>query len=641
LKKRFFVVSATSFCLGLFVPCSLFADFEFNVPQKLQPLLQAQLESGGEAWIKSDFPVSQGIGKISEKQFSHIWFGLGNAALRFHLYKKAEDFMACRKSLMALCSYKKWFDLEHELLGTDAVWPVVAVVYSKALVQSECPETEKQQIRHRLHLQLLKYDALCRGESSVPWWEITNHPDRIPHLLAMTLLALDEAGHDDKLSKRVLDEVLRQCRRTYSLAEEQTDGAGPFGVLQGLRADWARLALASIWPKADKDPFMTLDWAKRRQLWYEAITLPGQTEFWSDGGETCGPMSSQWVPLLAKMAAITKNEHLQHFALEATRALRTTWTPWLFLSALWADEGLKEDVDHHAVFQTFPSQGWMLGREHRRRGGAFLSFHCGNPVGEPWHKAWLAGRPDLDLSNCLPDQGSWTLRWDDRVILGATPSETSSTMHFNTLLVGDEGQLFEGYPRYRPEELKRVPLGGKLMLNERYGNSWLLMGEYSNSYSNTSELKKFYRVLLWLSPSMVIQLDHVKCDKAKDLKFFYNSPNYPLALHKDGFYQKVTGMQMRSTSFPQGVWSVDYRRDQEGRDVAVAKESVMADTWDRCCLLANLEVQSDTWIERVQTGVHMDFYKGMYRLDYQFEDDQFRLKMQVGEKVFFDVKQDL
>ena len=631
---------------GVIFFCSSFglkveADFKPDTPKTIHPGLKAQLESGGQDWISSEFPLSQPRGNIARADFRRLWEGLGNAALRYRLQGKAEDFAACRKSLMALASYGQWYALENDLLGTEAVWPVVVAVYAKGWLGNELPQTERELLRGRFHRQLLRYEALVDGNAQVPWWGISNHPNLLPHLVAMALLAKDEEGHDDRRARKILDEVSRQYRRYMNLADGQSDGADPFGVGYGLAVDWSRLMLGPLLGSLYKEDDHTEAWARRRCAWYDAIILPGQTQLWREDGIRPEHRTAELMPVLWGLASRTKSGNTQHFALEMDRKNKS-WSPWLFLSILWGSSEIKEDIDHGFSFQNFPSQGWAFGRENRRLEAAQFSFHAGNPAGEAWHKAWLLGRPDLDFSHLQPDQGSWTWRVQNRTLLGvAGHRELLATQHYNTLTVGGMGQLFEGYPRYRQDELKIPNLGGQLLVNERYGNSWLLMGEFSKSYSPQAELEKFYRVILWLSPTIMIQLDHVVCKNAKALRFSYNSPDYPLSLRGGGFYQKVSGYQFRSGSFPQGEWTVNYQRDEHGKDVARAQETVVSALWDRCCLMTPASIQKDAWIEYLQSGIHLDFYQGQYKLEYGFKEGVFKLKMQVGEKSFFEVSRKL
>ena len=631
---------------GVIFFCSSFglkswADFKPEIPKSIHPVLKAQLEVGGQAWLSSEFPLSQPRGTITKADFRRLWEGLGNAALRYRLQGKAEDFTACRKSLMALASYGQWYALENDLLGTEAVWPVVVAIYARGWLGNDLPQTERELLRARFHRQLLRYEALVDGKTQVPWWGISNHPDLLPHLVAMALLAKDEEGYDDRRARKMLDEVSRQYRRYVNLADQQSDGADPFGVSHGLVVDWSRLILGPLLGSLYKEDDQTDVWARRRLAWYDAIILPGQNQLWSDEGVGSELRCAELLPVLWGLASRTKNGQTQHFALEMDRKSKS-WSPWLFLSILWGSPEIKEDIDHRYNFQVFPSQGWAFGRENRRLEAAHFSFHVGNPAGETWHKAWLLGRPDLDFSHLQPDQGSWTWRVQNRTLLGvALHREFPATRHYNTLTVGDMGQLFEGYPRYLQDELKISKLGGELLVNERYGNSWLLLGEFSKSYSPKAELEKFYRAILWLSPTIMIQLDHVVCKNPKALSFTYNSPDYPLSPRGGGFYQKVSGYQFRSGSFPQGEWTIDYQRDEQDKDVAKAKESVVSALWDRCCLMTPASIQQDAWIEYLQSGIHLDFYQGQYKLEYSFKDAMFNLKMQVGEKSFFEVSKKL
>lgn len=607
------------------------------VEVKLHRQLETKLLQEREFWVQKDFVVAKPFGSISEREALSLWAGLGNVSFSHTQSPDPALLLFARKSMMALATHPSWFG-EREFEGRSAVGPTVVLAYAYQQLSEALSAQESEMLLKRLESQLLKYKAVVEGRSEVSWWPMTLHVDVLPHLAVMKSLmtALEESR--PKVVAALKDPVLRAWRRCLHLLELHSDGGSPYGVEDGLWADWALLCLVEAEPNGEEAK-VSLEWLKKRERWYRQLVLPGQDKFWSSAHELGG--ATPLMPVLFALASQTNSEHLQHLALSLQKSKHGAQDPWAYQSALWHDSDLSENIVQQPRFESFES-GYYFGRENRRLRGSFFAFMCGQPAGSAVFQARLDGRESMDLSGVEPLQSSWSWWVKGREAFAASFRAEALTEHSNALLIDGEGQWFEPYPRRRQDEWLKPGVGGQLFLNERHGQSWLLGGSFAGAYPDHLGLVSYDRVMLWLGPQVMVEISRIKLDRERGLSVGYVSPELPLSKREDGAYQKVSGLRLKSGSFPKGEWRLSHYRDARGRDVSRVIEEVRAvKEWSRCVLICPQDMAQDAWFESLSDGIHMDFFDRKYRLVYRFEDETLSLNFEAHGKTFFDVKVDL
>ena len=609
-----------------------------NLPKINHPTLSTKIIQEKEFWVQRGFTLGQGYGNISEKEALNLWAGLGNAVLAYQMNPDEALLTACRKNMMALCSYKHWFSIEKPLEGDDSVQVTLALTYAYEALKGHLSKEEAQKITERLTAQLNHYRDVISGDLIVPWWPMNNAPKLWYHVSAMVALVQTLSDVAPLGARELKSELIRQWRKMIHILELYPSGDSPFGVQDGLIMDHACLTMAEAFPNEDSAKAYR-QWLMAREKWYRAIIKPGQRQVWLNFDH--GYSNLPWIPVLFAIARENQSQSLQHMTLSLMSEKRNQQDPWVYQSIRWHDPELGEDIDHHPKFEVFKESGWALGHENRRLNGAFFSFLCGAPGGKPHFDAWTQGRNDLTFEHVLPQQSSWSWTLKDRHLFGPPNVQSPLTENFNGgLLVNGCGEMFEPYPRYRTDHWRRKEVGGKLFLNKTFGESWILGGSFETCYPEKANLKHYRKVMIWLGPAIIMELSQVESHTDSEFSFTYNSPEFPLAKRPDGFYQKVSGIQAKSASFPQGNWNMGSIKELSGNDASTAKESISAvKTWNRCVLLTTSDLSQDAWFEALSDGIHLDFFKSRYQITYRFEDDRFMLKCQVNGKEFFNIDQ--
>jgi len=460
-----------------------------------------------------------------------------------------------------------------------------------------------------------------------------NHPSFLPHLAAMTGLAQAVKSSDPILSSEALLAAKRQLKR-YDTLMDQGDGSALSLALDLDSEQQFYLLLLDLLDDDRISPF----WKVRLDQ-IDDIVLPGQEDLvdWTGRKEE---RKVHLIPLLRVLGQRLPSPEANQLASGLFLADRSFCGPWDFLGVVHAIQQAPRDIDHKFSISSFPASGLFTGRESRRPGSAQFIFRAGPPGGKLAYQAHLDGRPDLDFGHLLPDQGSFWWHHKGRLILGHQVMDRQPlTSDFNTLMIGHQGQVFEGYPRYAMRHWPK-PAGGRVFLDEVHGHSWLLGAELKGAYAPEAGLESWVRLVLWVGPGILIQVDEVTLAREEELTFSYHSPQLPLSPKDNGFYQRISAMRMISKSFPQGAWDIA-DRGAVGQSVSfVATEKVKSKVWSRVNLMGPEAIVSDAWIERLEAGTGLDFQDKNMRFAYRLGDDGLKLSLKVRDKVFFDVNLD-
>jgi hypothetical protein len=602
-----------------------------------QPSLETKVLQESEFWSEHHFPLAQKYGKISFRDSEALWHGLGNSALG-QTWERG-DSSTVRQNMMALSSYEHWFSEQAFSEGKRSVAPTFYLCYAFEVLKSELSKGEEEKVRGRLGRQLEKYGEVILGEWDTNWWPLTNHVDFLPHLAAMGQLCEVMSKSRPHTVKLMKEELFRQWSKVIHLiGAEDRDGLA-LGVADSIWADWALMTLLDTYPK-EGPAKLTEQYLLNRLPWYKAIILPGQGGIWGEQKKMSA--SVPWLPCVMNLARLAKSEELQHLALHLLKDHRSDAMPWAFLAVDWHDENLGEDIDHAPAFVTFPESGWSFGRTSRRMRSSHFTFLCGQPGGATLFEAWLRGRENMSFDHVRPNFSSWSWFLNGRRVVAPIEHDSPKTQDFAGMMSAGHGQWFEDYPRYRSEHWRKAGVGSTYFVNETHGESWLLGGAFAHCYPTEAKLERYDRVMLWLGASVLMEFSRVKTIEDAEVQFFYPSPDYPLAKRPDGFYQKVSGIQLKSASFPQGSWKIGQVKDARGREVDVGAETYpKVREWNRCVLMASSDLVQDAWIESAVDGIHLDFFKNRYQVVYRFEENRFIIKVEVNGKIFFDLERAL
>ena len=593
-------------------------DPDLDLQERLKVEVDRVVEGGD-----LDFPVSQQYGHLRPEVRKELWVHLANVAIAHREDPRPSRLDFLRRNLMALCTYERWFDTQREIASQESAEAAFAACTAFSIVASQLAPVEKKACSLRLQLQGERYLAISRGELSRPWFGVVNHPEFPAHLAAMAALSRTLQAQAPILSSALKFEVNRQVDRMHALAVEGwLQGQG---VRETIRGElWIFQAMLALGRKDD-------DLWKKKFDFISLWVLPGQENLLNWSGDE-GDLREEAMTLFLAMAPI--EPRARHFS--KVLLARSKGRPegvHLGWCSLFAQRRGEEAIDHAIVFEHLPASGFFVGRHGRRPDGAFLAFRSGSPGGDPWYGAHREGRPDLDFSRVMPDQGSFVWTSKGRTILGHSPfPRYPITFRFNTLTVDGRGQVFEAGPsRWLASETK-----GEVIFSEVYGRSWAMGAELSTCYPPALGVKSFRRILIWLGPELMVMVDRIVASGRSELELHHVSPQLPIDLREKGFYQRISGLQMVSSSFPEGTWSINEHRVAGRPAIPYATHSVRAETWERCVVMGMPALVGDAHAQRsLEAGLSFDFDGSNTALF--LDADSKHLKVKVRGKTFFDI----
>ena len=616
----------------LLITPQLLARFEgVEIPTRIDEDSWIRLEQAVRQPQKNEVGVRRGYGNLNAIQRLTLWKNLANTALVWKVKGGDELKKNLRKNIMALCTYDSWFDAKNEFKDTEPSRVALQIAFAIPWMEDALAPVERDRVHQRLAQQLQKYLAIARGETKSPWWGVVSHPENLPHLAAMVGMSQVLKSSNRLIASEALSEAERQLKRVNTIMNQGDGSALSLAPDRDLEQQFYLMLIDIL-----LDNRISPHWKQRLQH-LQNMVLPGQEKLvdWTGLKEE---RKVHMIPLMRILGQRLSSPEANRLAHRLFVADRSFVGPWSFLDVTHALQNPPHGIDHQFHHSSFPQSGLFIGRESRRHGAAQFIFRSGSPGGETAYEAYTLGRPDLDFEHLLPDQGTFWWHYKNRLILGhQVMGSRPLTSDFNTLTIGHHGQIFEGYPRYSPRHWPQKA-GGRVFLDEVHGHSWLLGSELSGAYSPEVGLKSWIRLLLWVGPGILIQIDELSLKQPSNLSFKYNSPQLPLSPKSDGFYQRISGMRMISKSFPQGKWAVTDRGAVGQSTSFVATENLKTQTWSRVNLMGPEAIVSDAWIEKLQAGTGLDFNRKNIRLAYRFDDHGLSLSLKVREKIFFDLK---
>ena len=609
-----------------------YADYQgIEIPSRIDEKVWNQLEQSVRIPPKVEVSVKRGYGNLNNKQRHALWKDLANTALVWKVKGGKELKQKLRRNIMAICTYESWFDPTNEFGDLEAAKVALQIAFAMPWMNSALAPVELDRVHRRLGSQLKKYLAIARGETSSTWWGVSNHPNQLPHLAAIQGMAQIVRSSNRLLAGEAKAEADRQLKRYHSLMDADDGSALSLAPDRDFEQQFYLLLIDLL-----DDDRISPKWNKRLQH-LQFLVLPGQDKLvdWTGKMEM---RSVHMIPFLRTLGQRLPSPEANHLAERLFSSQRSFVSPWSFLGAAHALPHAPKGINHNFVKTSFPKSGLYVGRESRRAGAAQLYFRAGAPSGQQAYASYLEGRPDLDFEHLLPDQGSFLWHHKGRLVLGhQVMGERPMTSEFNTLTLGHHGQILEGYPRYSPRHWPKKA-GGRVFLDKVHGHSWLLGAQLKGGYPSEVGLESWVRLLLWVGPGILIQIDEIALKRPLDLTVHYHSPQLPLSLKDDGFYQRISGMRMISKSFPQGKWAITDRGAVGQNTSFVATESLNTQNWSRVNLMGPESIVSDAWVEQLTAGTGLDFQRKNIRFAYQLDDSGLKVSLKVREKMFFDEK---
>lgn len=587
-------------------------------------------------WLKKQQLNYKKSSRLDPLKFDQLWLNLPNFSYSYSLAKNNTTFEACRRALMDLCSYQEWGFPRDELQQVRSAWAGLAILITLENLGDDLPFTERQRAEDRLLSQLQLYKNLLRGNlTPPPWWGMTNHPDSIVHGCFAFACSQHKTIRKNAFAKECGDHFHRILRKNFNLNDANPMSRSSTRWPKNIPGDWIRLWLL----QNHSFHFQNLDhqaWAKGRLMQYQSMLLPG-------GSDLCLTNSSLpimhkgWsVPVCIGLGELSGDNSGFFMASQLQRSFSQNWNPWLFSAINWLKTPVLTTASLRKLRFQDPESGTYCFRSSLNRDGSHLTFHCGYPLIKSTYQSWASGRQDISLAESLSNQGSWTWQSDQRWILGTQLSNSPTTKNFNTLLIGGQGQHFDAYPHGRPGQWRHEAQASKVFINEHFGSSWLLGGEFRGAYPEKLGLKAYIRILLILSPKMVMDVQLIETNDVQKMTQSYHSPDYPLDPRPDGFYQKVTGVQRKGLAWPKGDWSINYSKDHLKKDVATASHIANTQLWTSCSVMASADLLKDLHIQRSSDHqIKLSYYRNQYRARFLITEKECHVQVNVFGKPFY------
>jgi hypothetical protein len=426
---------------------------------------------------------------------------------------------------------------------------------------------------------------------------------------------------------------------------DAVDGSLPQGLSMGSLTDMGiMLYLENELRENRRKDFEESEWLKQRGDFYKMSILPGQKEILKTSVGDHQP-KARLAPILWRWAEWYQDKELQFLADACDRQIDLKWDMWSFLKLLTRSRNLKDYWNDELVSNYFHESGFWTARSGRRPQSSQLTFLCGNPFGNTIYKRVREGYPNFKLSESTPSQGAFSWYCEGRHIFEhAGGAGRQGTQYYNTLSIDDRGQFFEGYPNFLPKALVQRSVSGVLQNNLRFGDSLLVRGEFSNCYPDNLGLQQYNRTLIWLGESILVVVDMIQLDQPRNLALVHRSSQLNFMDKEQGFYQKTSGLQMKTWSEPAGTWQVGQDTMPETQKPHYfATHHAKTNQWMRISVMA-----PSAWVQdfRVENSVErhlVEFSEGGYQIHLmpKARPGESWLKVLVRQNTFFDLKVDL
>lgn len=576
------------------------------------------------------------------KNFHALYSDIANLALYFRLTKDESSLTELRQRINALCSYPHWGSQEAKGAGLQRALPSILLSLSYLWVKDDLPSTELLAVQQRLQKALYRYWNEYQNAAEASWPQELNHSYYPLHLLAMVSLSHAMVEVNNNLAVEVLHHMKRQFTRYLRIMGDAADGSLPQGLSMGSFVDMSlMLYLENEMKENRRKDFEESKWLKQRGEFYKMSILPGQKELLKTSVGDHQP-KARLAPILWRWADWYQDKELQFLAEECDREIDLKWDMWSFLTLLTRSQSLEKYWNDELQSVYFEESGVWTARSGRRAQSSQLTFLCGNPFGKTIYNVVRDGYPNFRLSDSTPSQGAFSWYCEGRHIFEhAGGVGGKSTQNYSTLMIDDQGQFFEGYPNFTHEDLIERPISGVLQNNLRFGDSLLVRGEFANCYPDHLGLQQYNRTLIWLGETILVVVDIIQTDQPRNLALVHRSSQLNFMEKEQGFYQKVSGLEMKTWSEPEGTWQVGQDSMPETQKPHYfATHHAKTKQWMRISAMAPSAWVQDFRVESSAERHLVEFSEAGYQIHLMpsAKSGQSWLKVLVRQNVFFDLK---
>ena len=618
----------------------LFRDFKAS--DKNQEYIKRML-TDSDQYTNDKHAFAHSLKRFEVSEWKKVWKPLGNLSLSYKLSGANKYLNATRHKLMVLCSYEIWGNPENKFpgLGLDAAFPIVQSALAYDSVQDSLTTQERKKILKKYSDLGAKYLEMPNMEKKPPWHGKLNDPHYSFHLLAMYLLGRTLENSDKSLAKALIFNASFSFSKITDLYQSNMDGGSALGPVQGLLFDYGLLIYAECERQRSKETILKNKWVSKKGDWYKGTVLPGYANQVLLGDSLPTSILAT-EPIIFLLANWYKDSACQNIAKGMIKARylkksRTAYDNWMFLNVLFCDTSLKSSVSSSMQTYNFNEAGVYTAISGRGGYGNFLSFSCGAPAGEVMYKHWKMGNKNVNYKYIDPDSGSFTWYVGGRHILTDTGyHKLNLTNHHNTLVVGEYGQVMENPEYYLSGKMDANDRRSRLLAYHRVGDSVIMRAQCRGAYPQASGLTSFDRTLIWLGPEILVLIDMIDCIQEKELSLYFRSLDYPLVEKSDGFYQKITGMQLHSSSLPKAKWKVasDYHTHLRKKNhYAVA--TVNSKKWVQAVVIGTPSLGQDVSVKTKLDGYEVEFGAFKYKLNIKRDVRKDWLKLSIHDKQFF------
>lgn len=458
---------------------------------------------------------------------------------------------SARAWALASCGYPTWglgstdcMDLAagHQMLGL-------------ALIYDWCYQGLDEEARRTIREALTKRAGRMfeGGATGSAWW----HRSYLQNHLWVSVCGLGAAGIAlfDEVEEALLWVGLAQdkFRRTNEVLGP--DGASHEGVgYWGYGVEYL-LKFMALDAELLGNDMHDRPWWRNTAMYRLYMALPRQA--WTSRNNIVDiadcPRSNWYGPdyLLRRLAALFRDGHAQWLANEIDSAnVENAAARWLNL--IWYDPGVApQPPTDLPTLRHFEDLGLVSARSDWSGGESLVVFKCGPPLG---HEAAATLGYDAGAGHVHPDanhfvvfaDGEWQVR-DDGYL-------SKATSQHNTLLVDGRGQVGEGSMWFQGADALKAGALPKILRAGSTPQLDYIIGDATTAYPASSGLKRYVRRLLFLKPDVLIVVDDIATDGARDLELRFH-PEQKRAQRDENTYTVAgNGSSLRMEALtPEGV----------------------------------------------------------------------------------------
>ena len=209
-----------------------------------------------------------------------------------------------------------------------------------------------------------------------------------------------------------------------------------------------------------------------------------------------------------------------------------------FLNMLWYDPAIQATAPNSLpTIKNFDNAGYILSRSAWYGNESVLAFSCGPVGGKKLHEQLgifsdyikSSGHAHPDANHfILYGNGEWLIRDDGYV--------SKHTQQHNTLLINGQGQIGDGDVFLDTSKYFQSTEMATSYIGSFNANMDHIIGDATAAYEQGLGLQKYMRHLLYIKPDVLIVIDDIQVDAAKDLELRLFPEQQSATLQSDGSY---------------------------------------------------------------------------------------------------------